>query len=361
MSADQIKTVAESIAKPKPNGEHPRTTFLWEKGLIWGWSHENTAAMANLVLLTGSVGKPGAGLSRLGGHQEGFWVGGPSGDVIAEHSTQTFTTSDGEDVTIAPNTIERVKNGEIFHWHVIGCDPVRHSYNTDQLQARVAARTGNEYPRNASLAEIERAFRQRMERGGMVITNQEMYPRDTAEFADIVLPATSWGEESNYHRWNGDRRLRHYSGFMQGPGAAKPDWEVFKLIGQEMGATDMNWDSSEQIFAEIAEGAGEGPHAHKAVYEKAQQAGKTPAAVMRELDTTGVRMPVTLNNGELQGTPRIHTLDEETPGSGRFYTSTGKAIFMKSDWARVKDVHDQVKPDLSNDEVWITNGRVNRL
>jgi arsenite oxidase large subunit len=359
--AKQIRKIARLIGKPNSNGEHPRTTFLWEKGLIWGWSHENTAAMANLVLLTGSVGKPGAGASRLGGHQEGFAVGGPASDVIAEHSTQTFELSDGEEVTIAPNTIERVKNGEILHWHVIGCDPVRQSYNTDQLQRRVEQRTGREYPTNASLDEIERAFRARMERGGMVITNQEMYPRDTAEFADILLPATSWGEESNYHRWNGDRRLRHYSGFMEGPEEAKPDWQIFSMIGQEMGATDMNWENAEEIFAEIAQGSDHGPHAFKAVYEKAQQENTSPAAVMEDLDTTGVRMPAKLENGELKETPRLHTPDEETPGEGRFYTSTGKAIFMKSDWARVSDVYDQIKPDPSNNEVWITNGRVNRL
>ena len=360
--ADQIRTVAELIAKPR-DGERPRTTFLWEKGLIWGWSHENSAAMGNLVLLTGSVGKPGAGLSRLGGHQEGFWVGGPAGDVISEHSTQTFQLSDGKEVTIAPNTIERVKDGEIRHWHVIGCDPVRQSYNTDQLQAQVEKRTEGTgiYPNNAELSEIKRAFRARMKNGGMVITNQEIYTRDTAEFADIVLPATSWGEESDYHRWNGDRRLRHYGAFMEGPGAAKPDWEIFQLIGQEMGATDMDWANAREIFNEIAASADHGPHAHKGVYEKAQAEGTTPAKVMKKLDTTGARMPITYENGELQETPRLHTPDAETPGSGRFYTSTGKAIFMRSDWDRVKDVYEQVKPDSSNNELWITNGRVNRL
>lgn len=360
--AEQIKTVAELIAKPR-DGEYPRTTFLWEKGLIWGWSHENSAAMGNLVLLTGSVGKPGAGLSRLGGHQEGFWVGGPAGDAIAEHSTQTFETSDGEEVTVAPNTVERVKDGEICHWHVIGCDPVRQSYNTDQLQARVEARTQSTgiYPRTADPREIERAFRERMEAGGLVITNQEIYARDTTEFADIVLPATSWGEVSNYHRWNGDRRLRQYSAFMDGPGAAKPDWEIFKLIGQAMGATDMDWSSAEEIFEEIAKSADHGNHAHKAVYEKAQDEGKTAAEVMAELDTTGVRMPVTYENGELKETPRLHTSEEETPGMGRFYTSTGDAIFMRSDWDRVKDVYEQIKPDPGKGEIWVTDGRINRL
>ena len=360
--ADQIRRVAELIARPE-DGERPRTTFLWEKGIIWGWSHENTGAMANLVLLTGSVGKPGAGASRLGGHQEGFWPGGPAGEVIEERSTQTFELSDGEEVTVPPNTIERVKDEEIYHWHVIGCDPVRHTYNTDQLQDRVEERTRRTaiYPETADLEEIERAFRERLANDGMIVTNQEIYPRDIHEFADIVLPATSWGEVSNYHRWNGDRRLRQYSAFMDGPGDAKPDWEIFSMIGREMGATDMDWDRAEEIFEEIAAGADHGSHAHVGVYEKAQDEGRMAADVMADLDTTGARMPITYDDGELQETPRLHTPEEETPHESRFYTSTGKAIFMKSDWDRVADVYEQVKPDPANDEIWVTDGRINRL
>ena len=359
--AEDIRSFAELIGKPDENGERPNTVFLWEKGLIWGFSHENSAALGNLVLLTGSVGRPGAGLSRGGGHQEGFWVGGPAGEAIGEHSTQTFTTSDGEEVTIAPDTDERVRNGEILHWHVIGCDPVRGSYNTQQLRNAVRERTSGPQPQSADAEEIARAWAERMDQGGMVLTNQEIYPRTTTEFADIVLPATTWGEESDYHRWNGERRLRQYSGFMEGPGEAKPDWEIFSMIGQEMGATDMNWGSADEIFEEIASEADHGVHALKAIHDKAQEEGKTTAEKVSEMDTTGIQLPARLEDGELVGTDRVHQPDEKVPGSGRFFTSTGDAIFMQVDWNRVEDVYEELKPDPSNDEIWVTNGRVNRL
>lgn len=360
--AEDIREAAELIAKPKSDGERKRTTFLWEKGLIWGWSVENGAAMVNLPIITGSVGKPGAGVSRLGGHQEGFVMGGPAGDVISERSTQTFELSDGTEQTISPNVIERVKDGEIKHWHVVGCNQLRSTYNTQELRNEVRERIDGPQPQNASLDEIERAWRERIEQGGVIHTQQDIYPNEHTPMADIVLPAATWGERSDFHRWNGDRRLRHYAGFMEPPGSAKNDWEIFSLLGEEMGATDMDWEDSEEVFEEIcSEVQTHGPHSLEGIHQKAQAEGKTCAEVMKELDTEGIRLPAKYEDGELVGTPRLHTPDEETPGEGRFYTGSGNAVLIRSDWDRVKDHYDQMKPDESAGELWITNGRLNRL
>ena len=66
-----MNQAAEWIAAPKPKGERRRTLLHYEKGLIWGLkNYENVAAIVDLALLTGNVGKPGTGVSRMGGHQE---------------------------------------------------------------------------------------------------------------------------------------------------------------------------------------------------------------------------------------------------------------------------------------------------
>jgi len=363
VSAEDIRTAAELIAQP--DAEETNTLFMLEKGLIWGWSHENTGAFANLPLLTGSVGREGTGITRLGGHQEGFWTPPGVGDVIAERSTQTFDGERVSDVTIPPNATHRVRDGEISHWHVIGNDPLRHSYSTQDLRNRVRERTSGPQPQSADIDEIERAFRERIESGGMIITHQEIYPNTTTEYADIVLPALAVeaGEGGNYHRWNGERRLRHYAGFMEGPSNAKADWEIFKRLGQRLGADDMNWERPEEIFTEITRDYEGGEHDMHAIYEVAEDQGKTPAELMRELDTDGVQMPTYVDDdGELAGTPRIHAPDEsDRQIEHRFHTSTGKAIFQRADWERVADVYEQVSPDTDAGEIWVTNGRVNRL
>ena len=47
--------------------------FAYEKGLIWGNDNYRTnAALVNIALATGNVGRPGGGCVRMGGHQEGY-------------------------------------------------------------------------------------------------------------------------------------------------------------------------------------------------------------------------------------------------------------------------------------------------
>ncbi|MFC6720085.1 arsenate reductase (azurin) large subunit [Halobacteriaceae bacterium SHR40] len=368
--AADIKTAAELIAQP--DADETKTLFMLEKGLIWGWSHENTGAMANLTLLTGSVGRPGTGITRGGGHQEGFWTNGAEGDVIAERSTQTFDGERVEDVPIAPNTVERVRNGEIQHWHVIGNDPARHSYETQDLRNTLRERTSGPQPQSAEIDEIERAFRERIEQGGMVLTHQELYPNTTTQFADIVLPARAVesGEGGDYHRWNGERRFRQYQGFMQGPAGAKEDWEIFAMMGQRLGADDMDWENSREIFNEICtehSGAG-GEHSLQGITDAAEAQGMTPAEYMADVDQ-GVQLPTYEEDGDVQGIPRIHAPEDEREVlDHRFHTSTGEAIFQRVDWDRVVDpdagltigdVYEELSP--GDDELWITNGRLQHL
>jgi len=74
----------------------------------------------------------------------------------------------------------------------------------------------------------------------------------------------------------------------------------------------------------------------------------------------GVQQPIYEEDGELQGTPRVHQPDgEREVMEHRFHTDTGEAVFQRADWDRVADAYDQMSP--SGGEIWVTNGRVNRL
>ena len=73
IAPEKIREAARWIAEPKPGGYRRRTLLHYEKGLIWGLkNYENIAAIVGLGLLGGNVGKPGTGISRLGGHQEAY-------------------------------------------------------------------------------------------------------------------------------------------------------------------------------------------------------------------------------------------------------------------------------------------------
>jgi len=49
---------------------------------------------------------------------------------------------------------------------------------------------------------------------------------------------------------------------MDGPGETKPDWEIFSMIGQEMGAAAIDWGSAEKIAADHES------HTHLGVFEQ---------------------------------------------------------------------------------------------
>ena len=71
--AEDIVKAAEWIAMPKEGGKRRRTMFAYEKGLIWGNDNYRTnAALVNIALATGNIGRPGGGCVRMGGHQEGY-------------------------------------------------------------------------------------------------------------------------------------------------------------------------------------------------------------------------------------------------------------------------------------------------
>ena len=57
-----------------------------------------------------------------------------------------------------------------------------------------------------------------------LVTDSERL-REVSEFADLMLPAATWGEV-DVARMQGERRLRSYSKVMEPPGEAKPDWWI---------------------------------------------------------------------------------------------------------------------------------------
>ena len=80
IAPELLYRAAEWIAKPKAAGARRRTLLHYEKGLIWGIkNYENIASIVDLALLTGNLGKPGSGCSRLGGHQEAYVRPAPLG------------------------------------------------------------------------------------------------------------------------------------------------------------------------------------------------------------------------------------------------------------------------------------------
>ena len=75
---------------------------------------------------------------------------------------------------------------------------------------------------------------------------------DTARLADVLLPATGWGEK-NGTVTNSDRTISRQRAFVPAPGQARPDWAILAEVGQRMGfAQAFDYQNPAEIFREYA-------------------------------------------------------------------------------------------------------------
>src|SRR4029078_8594191 len=84
---------------------------------------------------------------------------------------------------------------------------------------------------------------------------QDMYSdTETAEFADVLLPAAAWGEKEGTFI-NSERRLGLVQRVSRPPGEALADFHIFQLLAQAWGCDDLfrAWSSPEAVFQILKE------------------------------------------------------------------------------------------------------------
>lgn len=75
---------------------------------------------------------------------------------------------------------------------------------------------------------------------------------DTTRLADVILPATPWGEKSGTVT-NSDRTISRQRAFLPAPGQARDDWRMMADLAARMGWGDaFDWSSAAEVFAEHA-------------------------------------------------------------------------------------------------------------
>ena len=173
------------------------------------------AALINLHLATHQIGKPGAGPFSLTGQPNamgGREVGGLANLLSAhrdlanpEHRAEVARLWGVDDVPAKPGKtavemFEAARNGEIkILW--IACTNPAQSL-PDQKLVR------------AALEKVE-----------LVILQEAYGTTATAPYADVLLPATTWGEKEGTVT-NSERRITRFKPVLDKPGETKHDWEI---------------------------------------------------------------------------------------------------------------------------------------
>ena len=365
VDAAKILKAAEYLAKPV-NGKRPKSSVMIEKGFYWSNNTGNTQAISALGIIVGAGGRPGQVIGRAGGHQRGGQSGGgyPRNKSPMKVPGRRRRALDTDTWTMA---------GHTRFAHVIGTTWIQSMAGSQQLAKRFHEMTSaNPHQvRSYDKQEIIDTLIKRADSGGMVVINQDIYLVDPigAQFADIVFPAATWGED-NFMRANGERRLRLYQKFYDPPGDAKPDWWIISNLARRMGFDGFDWKNTNEVAEEASRFSRGGRKDFHMVKVAAHREGKTLHQKMAELGTEGIQGPVFMKaDGSLEGTKRLHDttrkLDPEGPEGGNVYnkklthfnSQTGKCNIQKSPWNLFSDYWEWMKP--KGDELWCTSGRTN--
>ncbi|MCP3849191.1 MAG: arsenate reductase (azurin) large subunit [Gammaproteobacteria bacterium] len=371
----KIYQAAEWLAKPV-NGKRPKTSIGIEKGFYWSNNTGNTNAISSLATICGAGGRPGQVVGRFGGHQRG---GQKGGGYPRNKSAQKVPGRRRQ----ALDTDRWLYSGHTRFAHVIGTTWIQAMTGSQGLAAKfeeLVVKNPNQVKSN-SKKDIIATLKKRADSGGMVVINQDIYLRDPigAKFADIVFPASGWGE-TDLMRANGERRLRLYQAFNDAPGESKPDWEIISLLARKMGFDGFDWKNSNEVAEEASRFSRKGRKAFHMVKVAAHIEGKTLHQKMRELGTDGIQGPTMYNykTGTLHGTKRLHDTtvgEKQFTAMGlsngpvkenrygkkmtHFNSQTGKINLQKHPWSLFGDLWEWLSP--KKDELWVSNGRVNEV
>lgn len=85
----------------------------------------------------------------------------------------------------------------------------------------------------------------------MVVVSDIYAHTDTVACADIVLPATGWGEKDGMVT-NSERRMSRQRAFLPAPGEARHDWQALCGVAKHMGFDGFDFNKSAEIHREYA-------------------------------------------------------------------------------------------------------------
>ncbi len=150
-------------------------------------------------------------------------------------------------------------NGEALG-HKAACPPTPRIVNMNRLGAALSGEVSN--PPIMSLYVFcanpgastpnTGAIIKGLQREDLFTVVHELFMTDTAQYADIVLPATSQLEQVDLHKAYGQRFLQYNNAAIPPLGEAKSNWDVMRLLAAGMGYNEP-WfqQSAEEAIAEV--------------------------------------------------------------------------------------------------------------
>ena len=218
--ADDIANAARIYAKPAFSG----SCLIWGMGIT---QHTNGTANAhgllNLALAAGQLGRPGSGISPLRGQNnvQGCGDAGclpnafPGYQTISKDTVEKFQGAWGNHPLpaqagmVVTDMVEAAMEGRLKAMYVTGENPLLSE---------------------PDLHHAEEAFK-KLE----FLVVQDIFMHETAEIADVVLPAASFAEKDGTFT-NSERRVQRVRKVIEPVGQSRADWDILCELGRRMSA-----------------------------------------------------------------------------------------------------------------------------
>jgi anaerobic selenocysteine-containing dehydrogenase len=201
------------------------------------------AAINNLALITGNIGRAGAAPFSITGQCNAMGTR-ESGFTSSLPGYRKFDSStDREDLAriwnvpadriptarglAYPDIIEAAVAGKIKALWFIATNPAVSFPNYKLLEH--------------ALREVE-----------FLVVQDGFHPTPTSEFAHLVLPAAIWGEKEGTYT-NSERRVSKVNPVVAPPGEARPDFNIFLDLAERLGVRDElypGWKTTQDAFLE---------------------------------------------------------------------------------------------------------------
>ncbi|MCU0235716.1 MAG: formate dehydrogenase subunit alpha [Acidobacteria bacterium] len=279
--AEQLRQAARLYAKAN------RASIVYSMGITQHTTGtDNVMSLANLAMVTGSLGKESAGVNPLRGQNnvQGSCDMGALPNVFPGYQAVT-----------EPALREKFEKA----WSVKLDDKVGLTIVEIMHQAAAGKIKGlyimgeNPMVSDPDLGHV----RQALEKLDFLVV-QDIFLTETAELADVVLPVASFAEKQGTFT-NTERRVLWVEKAVPAPGEARIDWEILCDVGQRMGFP-LGFQSLQDIVREVNQLV-------------PQYAGITFERLMR-----GEKLQWPCPNPEHPGTKFLHR-DKFTRGLGKFF------------------------------------------
>ena len=314
ISVESLQACAEMI------GKAPSFLSLWCMGLNQSTSGSaKNSALINLHLATGQIGRVGAGPfsltgqpNAMGGRETGSLsnlLPGHREAANAEHREEVadYWGVDGLPANTGLTAVElfdAVRTGQIKALWIACTNPAQSLPDQNKVHAALASCP-------------------------FVVVQEAFFTTETCQFADLLLPAASWGEKDGTVT-NSERRISHVRSAVAAPAEARADWAITTDFARRLeqrlrpGQPSLfDFASAEALFDE-----------YKGLTRE------------RDLDLSGLSYAILDQQGPQQwpfpqgaayGTARLY-------GDGQFPTASGRAQFLAEVWRAPQEKRDARYP-----------------